>query len=187
MDMNGSQRIPAPLHRVWAALNDPESLRLSIPGCETVEKLSDTFYTATVTAKIGPVKARFSGKVTVSHVNAPHGYTLNGEGIGGVAGLVRGSADVRLTPHGDETVLGYRVKALVGGKLAQMGSCLIDATARAIAEEFFSRLATEVTRQERAPPLDGAEAAPSPCPEPIPCLVSLVGAVGDAVYHLFRR
>lgn len=144
MDMNGSHRIPAKRETVWEALNDPEILKACIPGCETLEKTSDTEMTAAVTTKIGPVKAKFKGAVTFENINAPESYTIVGEGKGGVAGFAKGSADVKLIEEGDETLLTYEAKAQVGGKLAQLGSRLIDSTAKKMAEEFFGKFSAMV-------------------------------------------
>jgi uncharacterized protein len=154
MDMTGEFRIPAPRQRVWEGLNDPEILKQSIPGCETIEKLSDTEFAAKVTARVGPVKANFNGKVALSDLDPPNGYTIGGEGQGGVAGFAKGGARVSLAEEGGETVLHYEVHAQVGGKLAQIGSRLIDATARKMAQEFFGRFA-----QLMAPEEAGASAA----------------------------
>lgn len=139
MDMTGEFRIPAPRRKVWEALNDPEILKQSIPGCEEIEKISPTELAAKVTAKVGPVKARFGGKVTLSDLDPPNGYKITGEGSGGAAGFAKGGATVRLADDGDGTKLTYVVEAHVGGKLAQIGSRLIDATARKMAEDFFTR------------------------------------------------
>jgi uncharacterized protein len=139
MDMHGELRIPAPRAAVWEKLNDPETLKNCIPGCETVDKVSDTEFTAKLVARVGPVKATFSGKVTLTDLHPPAGYTITGEGTGGVAGFAKGSAKVSLDEAGDETVLRYGVNAQVGGKLAQIGSRLIDATSRKMADEFFTR------------------------------------------------
>lgn len=144
MDMNGSHRIPAKRETVWEALNDPEILKACIPGCESLEKTSETEMTAAVTTKIGPVKAKFKGAVTFENINAPEGYTIVGEGKGGVAGFAKGSADVKLTEDGDGTLLTYEAKAQVGGKLAQLGSRLIDSTAKKMAEEFFGKFSARV-------------------------------------------
>lgn len=139
MDMNGSERIEAPLETVWQALNDPEILRQCIPGCESLEKATDTQMTATVSLKIGPVKARFEGAVELSNLNAPHSYTISGEGKGGMVGFAKGGADVTLAADGaDATLLTYTVKADIGGKIAQLGARLIDSTAKRLAGEFFS-------------------------------------------------
>jgi carbon monoxide dehydrogenase subunit G len=137
MEMTGEYRIAAPRETVWEALNDTEILARAVPGCEEIEKLSDTEMTATVSAKVGPVKARFKGAVTLSDIDAPNGYTLNGEGKGGVAGFAKGTARVNLAEDGDGTLLSYEVDAQVGGKLAQVGSRLIDSTAKKLAGEFF--------------------------------------------------
>jgi carbon monoxide dehydrogenase subunit G len=148
MEMQGERRIPASRQRVWDGLNDPEMLKKSIPGCDTIEKISDTEFTAKVTARVGPVKASFSGKVTLSDLDPPNGYLISGEGTGGVAGFARGSAKVALEEDGDETVLRYGVSAQVGGKLAQIGSRLIDGTARKMADEFFTRFAVAMSPEE---------------------------------------
>jgi len=144
MDMNGSHRIPAKRETVWEALNDPAILKACIPGCESLEKTSDTEMTAEVTSKIGPVKAKFKGAVTLLNINPPESYTISGEGKGGVAGFAKGSADVKLTEEGEETVLDYEAKAQVGGKLAQLGSRLIDSTAKKMADDFFSKFSEMV-------------------------------------------
>lgn len=141
MDMTGEYRIAAPRERVWAALNDPEVLRQAIPGCEELTKLSDTELEATARAKVGPVSARFKGKVVLSNLNPPESYTLSGEGTGGAAGFAKGEATVTLEPDGDTTRLRYVVKASVGGKLAQVGQRLIDGAARKMADDFFERFA----------------------------------------------
>jgi carbon monoxide dehydrogenase subunit G len=163
MDMTGQHRIPAPREQVWAALNDPAMLKASLPGCESLEKLSDHEFAATVVAKVGPVKAKFNGNVTLSNLNPPESYTISGEGKGGAAGFAKGGADVRLTEEGDITVLTYTAKADVGGKLAQLGSRLIDGTARKMADEFFDNFSQQVAGPVPAP-------VPEPAPEPIPPL-----------------
>jgi hypothetical protein len=160
MDMTGEYRIPAPRQKVWDALNDPEILKQAIPGCETITKHSDTEMSATVRAKVGPVSARFGGKVTISDRDPPNSYKIMGEGTGGPAGFAKGGATVKLTDDGDGTKLAYTVEANVGGKLAQIGSRLIDATARQMAENFFSKFATIVAGSAAA----AAPAAPAPTP-----------------------
>lgn len=142
MEMTESQRIPAPKAMVWAALNDPDVLRRCIPGCQELEMTSPTEMTATIVIKLGPVKAKFGGKVTLTDIDQPNSYRIHGEGSGGVAGFAKGGADVRLeeeTP--DVTILHYEAKAQIGGKLAQLGSRLIDSTARKLAANFFENLA----------------------------------------------
>src|SRR5262245_15331537 len=153
MDMTGEERIAASRETVWAALNDADVLRQCIPGCESLEKLSDTEMTAKVKLTIGPVSARFAGKVTLSDIDPPNGYRIVGEGSGGAAGYAKGSALVRLTDEGDGTLLKYEAKADVGGKLAQVGGRLIDATSRKLAGEFFSKFGAVVG------PTPAAEAA----------------------------
>src|SRR4051794_34362566 len=150
MDMTGEFRIPAPRQRVWDGLNDPEILKSSIPGCQTIEKLSDTEFTAKVVAQVGPVKANFSGKVTLSDLDPPQSYTIAGEGSGGVAGFAKGSAQVKLADEGGATVLNYAVQAHVGGRLAQIGSRLIDSVARKMAENFFARFVAAVAPEQAA-------------------------------------
>jgi carbon monoxide dehydrogenase subunit G len=138
MQMNDSQRIPASREKVWAALNDPEILRQCIPGCQSLESSAPNEMTATVVFKVGPVKATFGGKVTLSDLDPPNGYRISGEGSGGVAGFAKGGATVKLTVEGaDVTILTYEVDAQIGGKLAQLGSRLIDSTAKKLAGQFF--------------------------------------------------
>lgn len=139
MDMSGEQRIEAPVEKVWAALNDPEILKASIPGCQSLEKTSETEMNATVTLKIGPVKAKFKGEVELTNLNPPHSYTIVGEGKGGIAGFAKGGADVSLAEDGDATILTYTAKADVGGKIAQLGSRLIDSTSKKLAGQFFTK------------------------------------------------
>jgi uncharacterized protein len=155
MDMIDSQRIEASRDVVFAALNDTEVLKACIPGCEEIIKTSDTEMEAKVVLKIGPVKASFSGKVTLSNLDPPNGYTISGEGQGGVAGHARGGADVRLEAEGEATILHYTVKAEVGGKIAQLGSRLIDSTAKKLAGEFFEKFAAVVGPQPE--PVEGEE------------------------------
>jgi carbon monoxide dehydrogenase subunit G len=164
MDLTGEYRIPAPRERVWRALNDPEVLRQAIPGCEEIAKLSDTEFTAKVAVKLGPVSARFGGKVTLSDLDPPNGYRITGEGQGGAAGFAKGGATVKLAPaEGDATLLSYAVEASVGGKIAQIGSRLIDGSARKLADQFFGRFAEIVAAEVSAglaPAAPEAAAAP---------------------------
>ena len=145
MDMTGEYHIPAPREDVWAALNDADVLRACIPGCEELEKTSDTTMEAKVTQKIGPVKAKFSGAVELLNINPPESYTIRGEGKGGVAGFAKGSADVRLADEDGGTRLAYEAHGEVGGKLAQLGSRLIDSTAKKLADTFFENFRDHVT------------------------------------------
>ncbi len=161
MEMSGENRIPASQEKVWAALNDPAILKASIPGCQSLEKTSDTEMTATVLAKVGPVKATFKGNVTLSNIDPPNGYTISGEGKGGVAGFAKGGADVALRPDGDGTVLAYKVNAQVGGKLAQIGARLIDATAKQMADQFFAAFAANVAGPPPAPVAEAPPLAPT--------------------------
>jgi len=163
MDLTGEYRIPAPREAVWKALNDPEILKQSIPGCEEIQKLSDTEMTAKVTAKVGPVKASFSGKVTLSDLDPPNGYKISGEGQGGVAGFARGGAEVRLKPDetGAGTILTYTANAAVGGKLAQIGSRLIEGASKQMADQFFGKFAEVVGGGAAAPAGAQPTAAPA--------------------------
>ena len=144
--IEGEERIAAPIQKVWEALNDPDVLRESIPGCQALEKKSDTELAATVVLKIGPIKATFQGEVTLSNLNPPHSYTIQGEGKGGIAGFAKGGADVTLSEDGaDTTVLKYAAKADVGGKIAQLGSRLITSTSKKLAGQFFSSFGEKVS------------------------------------------
>lgn len=139
MNMAGEQRIAASCQRVWEALNDPEILRASIPGCQTLDKESDVRFTATVEVKVGPIGARFKGAVSLTDLNPPNGYTLILEGNGGIAGSVKGAAKVRLREDAGGTLLSYEVDAQVGGRMAQLGGPIIDATAKQLAAKFFRK------------------------------------------------
>jgi carbon monoxide dehydrogenase subunit G len=168
MDMNGSQRIEASREAVYAGLNDVDILRQCIPGCESIEKTSDTEMVAKVTLRIGPVKASFAGNVTLSDLDPPNGYTISGEGSGGMAGFAKGGAKVTLEPDGEATILHFKVKAEVGGKLAQMGSRLIDSTAKKLAGDFFEKFGA-VVGKPAAVELTAAEptALAEPVAEPV--------------------
>jgi carbon monoxide dehydrogenase subunit G len=174
--MTGEYRIPAPRDKVWAALNDPAILKASLPGCESLERVSDREFAATVAAKVGPVRAKFNGQVTLSDLHPPESYKISGEGKGGAAGFAKGGADVRLVEESPEaTVLSYTAKADVGGKLAQLGSRLIDATAKKMADEFFENFRKQLTAPEAAP-----EAAAPPEVEAPPALAPAAPAEGFA-------
>ena len=138
MELTGEQLIPAPQAETWAALNDPEVLKSCVPGCESIERVSDTDFTIRMTARIGPVSAKFKGKLTISDLDPPNAYSLSFEGQGGPAGFGKGGAKVQLAASGDATMLTYQVKANVGGKLAQIGSRLIDAAAGKLSNDFFT-------------------------------------------------
>ena len=145
MELNDEVLIPAPKQVVYDALNDPEILRQCIPGCEELIQHSPTELEAKVVLKIGPVKARFSGNVMLQTEGAPNAFSLSGEGKGGAAGFAKGTADVTLREEGTETVLNYYAKAEVGGKIAQLGSRLINGTARKLSASFFKKFALAVT------------------------------------------
>jgi len=138
MEMTGEQLIHASQADTWAALNDPQMLKACVPGCESIERSGDTEYLVQMTARVGPVSAKFKGKMTLSNLNPPHSYSIAFEGQGGVAGFAKGSADVSLIDEGNDTKLSYKVKASVGGKLAQIGSRLVDAAANKVANDFFN-------------------------------------------------
>jgi carbon monoxide dehydrogenase subunit G len=137
MEMSGEQLVPAPQRVVWDALNDPAMLKASVPGCESIEPTGDNQYQVLMVARVGPVSAKFKGKLTLSDVKPPDSYSIAFEGQGGAAGFAKGGAHVRLAPEGQKTKLSYDVKASVGGKLAQIGSRLVDAAARKVADDFF--------------------------------------------------
>lgn len=153
MNFTGRYAIPATAEAVWAALNDPEILKYCIPGCEEIEKTNPTDFIAVATLKIGPVKAKFRGKVMLSDLDPPRRCRLSGEGQGGVAGFAKGGAEVVLTPEGDGTVLTYTANASVGGKLAQIGQRLIDGAAKQIADDFFGRFSQALAAAAPAPEL----------------------------------
>jgi len=162
MEMTNSRLIPAPMAAVWQALNDPDVLKASIPGCESLERTSDNEWQATVAARVGPVSAKFSGKMRMTDSTPPTGYTLQFEGQGGAAGFANGEARVTLAPAGDaQTTLTYVAKAQVGGKLAQIGSRLIDGAAAKLADEFFEKFSAQFA------PLDAAAAAAATAAPPV--------------------
>jgi len=187
MELTGEQLIPAPRDKVWAAINDPEILRQCITGAETVTKTSDTDFEATVQIKVGPVKARFKGKVSLSDLDPPNGCTISGEAQGGVAaGFGKGSAEVRLTdapvgamPAG--TRLTYAVKAQIGGKLAQIGARLIDGVAAKMAEDFFSKFNTIVTGPVADAALQEAPAVADMVPAQPPAAAPQTAAVTGGI------
>ena len=144
MEITGEYRISASRVQVWEALNDPDVLRACIPGLENLDKKSDTEFAAVVTTRVGPVKVRFEGSVTLSDLDPPHGYQIVGEGQGGVAGFAKGACQVSLGEEGEETLLRYRADAQVGGKLAQIGSRMISGVAKKTANDFFSAFAKQM-------------------------------------------
>src|ERR1700761_6476901 len=174
MDMTGERRIPAPRQTVWEALNDTEVLRVSIPGCETLERLDGDQMKATAAVKIGPISARFSGKVQLTDIDPPNSYRIGGEGQGGAAGFAKGGANVALQDDPDGTLLTYQVNAQVGGKLAQLGARLIDASAKQMADQFFDRFSKQV--QARVPAV-AEEPAGHPMAEPVAVAPAAVAPV----------
>ena len=149
MNLTGEYRIPAERQDVWEALNDPEILKQCIDGCQELSKDSDTQFSAKVTAKVGPVKAKFSGKVTLSELDPPNGYKISGEGQGGVAGFAKGGATVKLSEEDGGTILSYTANAEVGGKLASVGSRLVEGVAKKQADDFFGKFSLIVGGAER--------------------------------------
>ena len=176
MEMTGERRIPAPRQQVWEALNDPQSLQAAIPGCESVERVGDDQFQAKVSLKLGPMSAKFGGKVKLENLNPPASYTITGEGNGGAMGFAKGGADVALEELGpNETLLTYSVKAQVGGKMAQLGGRLIDSTAKQMADQFFNRFAAGLTPA----PVEAAVVEPGE-PAPAPTLEMADAAPGRA-------
>jgi carbon monoxide dehydrogenase subunit G len=156
MEMTGEQFIPLPQQKVWEALNDPEILKSSIAGCEAIEKVADNEYKVALTAAVGPVKAKFAGKLLLSDLNPPHSYSMAFEGSGGAAGFGKGGARVNLVPEAAGTKLAYTANAQVGGKLAQVGSRLIDGVAKKMADDFFKTFVARIA------PAEVVAAAPAP-------------------------
>ena len=192
MEIKGEYKIAAPREKVFAALNDPVVLQACIPGCESLEKVSDTELKAKVRLRIGPVSASFTGKVTLSDIDPPNGYRISGEGQGGVAGFAKGGAVVTLRDDGGATVLDYNVDAQVGGKIAQVGARLIDGTARKLADEFFGKFAATIGGLPTAAAVAGTpSAAATPAAAPAPSAAAqrgykhwLVIGIGAAVLIL---
>ena len=166
MKMSGEEIIPAPIENVWAALNDPDTLKQCIPGCETITKKSDPEFSARVVMKIGPIKAGFNGSVELKDLNPPHSYRIEGKGEGGLAGFATGGATVRLEPVPEGTRMAYDVDAQVGGKMAMLGSRLIDGTAQSLAGQFFDKFAKLAAQKKvamsKAGPTEKSEHAKKP-------------------------
>ncbi len=184
MDMTGERRIPAPRQKVWDALNDPEVLKMAIPGCKTLEKTSDSDLKATAAVRIGPISAQFTGKVQLLDLDPPNSYRIAGEGQGGVAGFANGGAKVNLSDDGAFTLLKYEVKAQVGGKIAQLGARLIDATAKQMADQFFDRFSAEVSGPAQIAadgPVGAIAAVTTPSPQ-APAAVSLLSLIPKEPY-----
>ena len=168
MEMKGEQLIVASQADTWASLNDPEILKGCIPGCESIERVTDSEYAVQMTARVGPVAAKFKGKLTLSNLKPPHSYSIAFEGQGGVAGFGKGGAQVQLAPEGEATRLSYQVKASVGGKLAQIGSRLVDAAARKLADDFFTAFNEKVASLHGTPAHTDHEEHADHHPEPVP-------------------
>jgi uncharacterized protein len=168
MEMSGEQLIPATQAQTWAALNDPEILKACVPGCESIDRTSDTEYVVQMTARVGPVSAKFKGKMTLSNLKPPHSYSIAFEGQGGVAGFAKGGADVSLASEGHDTRLTYKVKANVGGKLAQIGSRLVDAAANKVANDFFVAFNEKVGIAHAGQDAHAAGGHDEVHPEPVP-------------------
>jgi carbon monoxide dehydrogenase subunit G len=183
MEMQGSRALAVTQEQAWSALNDPEVLKASIPGCDKVELTAENQYAVAVAVKIGPVSAKFAGKITLTDVKPPESYTLSFDGQGGAAGFGKGQAQVQLTPQGTGCELSYNVSAQVGGKIAQMGQRLIDGVARSMAEDFFRRFDEEMQRRYPEAYAAAAAAQPvaaqpaEPAGKPIPRWLWVVGAV----------
>jgi carbon monoxide dehydrogenase subunit G len=168
--MTGEQLIPASQQDTWKALNDPEVLKACVPGCESITKVNENEYQVQMTARVGPVSAKFRGRLSLFDMKPPHSYSLAFEGQGGAAGFAKGAAQVKLAPKDDHTVLAYDVKANVGGKLAQIGSRLVDAAAKKVADEFFGNFTKRMQAVEdetvvmhgEAEPRDAAQDAAMP-------------------------
>lgn len=186
MEMKGEQRISAPQQEVWDALNDTVVLKDAIPGAELVEQTSETEMDVAATAKVGPVKARFKGKITLSDVNPPNSYTITGEGTGGAAGFAKGSAQVHLSEDGEGTLLRYAVSATVGGKIAQVGQRLIDQAANKMAGEFFTAFGEIVGGSpepaDESAPSGHTSSDDSIAPTDVPMLTKMPGAVSPAIW-----
>ena len=181
MEMSGEQHISLPQQRVWEALNDPEILKACIPGCESIDRVSENEYKVAMTAAVGPVKAKFSGKLLLSDINPPNSYSLAFEGSGGAAGFGKGSAQVSLAPESGGTLLIYKATASVGGKLAQIGSRLIDGVAKKMSDDFFIRFNKTVAPAPESTPANAAQSdAPTsgrPAKSPLPAWVWVVGGL----------
>jgi uncharacterized protein len=193
MEMSGSREVPADVETTWRALNDPEVLKASIPGCESIERIADNEYRVALTSRVGPVSARFTGRIVVADAVPPRSYTLTFDGQGGAAGFAKGETRVTLEPHDGRTRIEYTAKAQVGGKLAQIGSRLIDGAAAKVADDFFSRFVEHVRGSSSATAAiePGATAAPRKAPMMsfiiwIQLALAVAILIGMAVYWINR-
>lgn len=183
-DITGEYLVPAQQRRVWEALNDPQVLQASIAGCQQLEKVSDTEFNAIVTTRVGPISATFRGSVNLSDLDAPNGYTLTGRGQGGAAGFAKMTSRVQLQPQGEQTLLRYTAQAEIGGKLASVGSRLVQAVAKKNADDFFAAFTRQLGGEPAAVPVTAAgPAAPLAIPQggPVPAMVSWGGGFGAPV------
>lgn len=184
LEFSGEYRIPAPQQRVWDALNDPAVLQASIAGCKQLEKISDTDFTAIVTTKVGPVSATFRGRVALSELDPPRSYTLTGQGQGGAAGFAKMSARVALREEESQTVLAYTANAEIGGKLASVGSRLVQTVAKKNADDFFSAFARQLGgtgAKEAVVPAAAAAPEAAVVPAPVAAPVGLLGSLAAPV------
>lgn len=184
MDITGEYLVPAPQQRVWEALNDPQVLQASIAGCQLLEKVSDTEFNAIVTTRVGPVSATFRGSVNLSDLDPPNGYTLTGRGQGGAAGFAKMTSRVALLPQGEQTLLRYTAQAEIGGKLASVGSRLVQAVAKKNADDFFAAFARQLGGAPAvAPAVAGQPAAQGVAAPagPVPALAPGGGGLGAPV------
>jgi uncharacterized protein len=188
MELKGERLIPADIDRTWNALNDPETLKVCIPGCESVTRTGDNSFESVVAVKIGPVNARFKGRLQMTNVDAPRAYTINFDGQGGAAGFGKGSAGVKLEPEGESTRLLFDAKAQVGGKMAQIGSRLVDATAQKLTEQFFSAFEAHLRPPETqaAETAAVAQAGAPPGKTPIGWWIVAAIVAAAVVYYLVR-
>jgi uncharacterized protein len=192
MHMSAEQRVAAPRERVWNALNDLEILRRSIPGCESLDRLTENELAAAVSVTVGAVKARFTGKITLSDIDRPNRYRISGEGSSGAAGFAKGGATVTLHPDGDGTLLHYEVEATAGGKLAEIGPRLVDAAARKMADDFFLKFNELVSVVPAAKTDADADADVDAAPAHVPALrpsvwVPLLIAIVGVLLLVFAR
>ena len=164
MEMTNTRMVPAPVETVWAALNDPPTLKECIPGCDAIDPDGENAYRIALAARVGPVAAKFSGRMQLADIDPPHGYTLSFDGQGGAAGFAKGEAKVSLVPaeNGAATALSYTVKAQVGGKIAQIGSRLVDGAAQKLADDFFARFCDAVAAKSGLAPAVMPASAPKP-------------------------
>lgn len=193
MDMQGSRQLAVTQQQAWDALNDPEVLKVCIPGCEKIEATGENQYAVTNAIKIGPVAARFNGKIKLTDIDAPNGYSLLFDGQAGAAGFGKGTAKVSLTPQGEGCELAYSVNAQVGGKIAQVGQRLIDGVAKSMAEDFFKRFDEEMQRRFPAPAApEESTASTTPAPaqtasKPLPWWVWVAAAAVLAVGYAIMK